>query len=235
MLLLSARAHRPSRARAVTDALLIAVPLALALILAALPIVLVTVTLAAKRPPGVARGFLGGWLLGILLVGGIVIALVDVLVLPSGNTSWFGSLKVVLGSLLILLGVTRWIGRRDAKPPGWLAAAESMSAGRALALGFALAAANPKNLVLVVAGATAIAEATPVPAQQAVAFVAFTLVGSLGVAAPVIVTVVLGDRADDVLTATDAWMTRHSATIVSLVLMGLGGLVVLNGIIALAG
>jgi threonine/homoserine/homoserine lactone efflux protein len=215
-------------------AVLVALPLALALLLAALPVVLVPMALATKRPPGVARAFLGGWLMGVLLVGGVVIALIDVLVLPSGNATWFAYAKIVIGLLLILLGLKRWSDRResDPEPPGWLAGVEVMSAGKAFGLGLLLATLNPKNVVIVVAAATAIGEATPVPAQQIVALLVFTVVGSLGVAAPVVATLALGDRADERLAAADTWMTRHSGTIVSIVLVVLGVVVAVNGFTA---
>jgi threonine/homoserine/homoserine lactone efflux protein len=212
-------------------AVLVALPLALALLLAALPVVLVPVALTAKRPPGVARTFLAGWLLGILLVGGVVIALIDVLVLPSGNSTWFAYAKIVIGLLLILLGLKRWTDRResDPEPPGWLAGVETMTAGKAFGLALLLATLNPKNVVIVVAAATAIGEATPVPTQQIVALLLFTLVGSIGVAAPVVATMVLGDRADERLGVADRWMTRHSGSIVSVVLVVLGVVVAVNG------
>jgi len=229
--LLSPDAHDVDRPAPSMSAVLIALPLALALLLAALPVVLVPVALAAKRPPGVARAFLGGWLAGILLVGGVVIALVDVLVLPTGNATWFGYAKIVIGLLLVLLGLKRWTDRReaDAEPPGWLAGVESMTAGKAFGLALLLATLNPKNVVLVLAAATAIAEATPVPVQQAAALVVFTLVGSLGVAAPVVATLVLGDRAEERLAATDRSMTAHSGVVVSVVLVVLGVVVAVNG------
>jgi len=95
-----------------------------------------------------------------------------------------------------------------------------------------LATLNPKNVVIVVAAATAIGEATPVPAQQIVALLVFTVVGSLGVAAPVVATLALGERADERLAAADTWMTRHSGTIVSIVLVVLGVVVAVNGFTA---
>ncbi len=218
-------------------AVVAAVPLALALLLAALPVVLVPIALAAKRPPGVARAFLFGWLLGVLLVGGLVIALIDVLVLPTGDSTWLSYAKIVLGLLLVALAVRRWLGRPrgGAQPPvpGWLAGIDSMGATKAFGLALVIATANPKNLVLVVAGATTIADVTPVPAQQAVALLVFAVVGSLGVGAPVLVTLVLGDRADEVLAAADRWMTRQSTLIVAVVLLVLGVLLTVNGVAGL--
>lgn len=83
------------------------------------------------------------------------------------------------------------------------------------------------------AGALAIAEATPVPGQQAVALLVFTLVGSIGVGAPVVLTMVLRERADPLLTSVDRWMTRQSTVIVAAVLLVLGILLTVNGFAAL--
>jgi len=84
--------------------------------------------------------------------------------------------------------------------------------------------------VLVVSGATAIAEATPVPARQAVGLIVFALVGRVGVGAPLAVTVAMGDRAGSVLAAADRWMTLQSTTIVAVVLLVLGVLLIVNGV-----
>ncbi len=218
-------------------AILVAIPLGLALLLAALPVVLVPTALAAKRPADVARAFLGGWLLALLIVGTLIIALVDVLVLPTGNGAWFGYAKILLGLLLVVLGARQWAGRPrgevDPPVPGWMAGIESMTAGRAFGMALLLGAANPKNLVLTVSGATAIAEASGVPLHQAVALLVFVLIGSLGVAAPVVLTIALGDRADRVLAAADGWMTRQSTAIVAAVLLVLGVVLAINGLATL--
>lgn len=218
-------------------ATLAVLPLAIGLALAALPVTLIPIALAAKRPPAVARTFALGWLLGIAVVGTVVIVLADVIVLPSGNLSWFGYVKVAIGLVLIVLAGRRWRGRpragEDPPVPGWLASVDSMGAGRAFGLALLLAGLNPKNLALVVAGAVTIAETTAVPAQQAVALAVFTVIGSIGVAAPPVLTLVLGDRAGPLLRSVDDWMTRQSTVIVAAVLLVLGVVLIVNGVTAL--
>lgn len=213
-----------------------ALPVALGLALAALPIVLVPVALATRRPPAVARAFLGGWLLGVCVVGGLVIALADVLVLPAGDAAWAGYVKIALGVVLLVLAVRRWLSRPGPdevpEPPAWTARVGSMTARRAFAVAFALASVNPKNLVLVVSGATVIADATSAPVEQAVALLVFAVVGSVGVGAPAVVVAVLGARATEVLAAADRWMTRHGTVVVAVVLAALGVLLVVNGVAA---
>lgn len=217
-------------------AILAVLPLAIGLALAALPVTLIPIALAAKRPPAVARAFLLGWLLGIAVVGTVVIVLADVIVLPSGNLSWFGYIKIAIGLVLIGLAGRRWLGRpragEDPPVPGWLASVDAMGAGRAFGLALLLAGLNPKNLALVLAGAVTIAEATAVPAQQAAALAVFTVIGSVGVAAPPVLTLVLGDRAGPLLRSVDEWMTRQSTVIVAAVLLVLGVVLIVNGVTA---
>lgn len=217
-------------------AVVAAVPVALGLVVAALPIVLVPVALATRRPPGVARAFLAGWLVGVCAVGAAVIAFADVLVLPRGGGPWLDRFKIVLGLLLVFLALRKWRARprpgETPEAPKWMDRVGALSAARVFGVAFALVAVNPKNLVLVVAGATVIADATPVPAQQAVALVVFALVSSVGVAAPTVVVAVLGERAPDVLATADRWMTRHGTTVVAAVLAVLGVLLVIGGVTA---
>ena len=95
-------------------------------------------------------------------------------------------------------------------------------------MGILLVVANPKNAVLVASGALTIAAATYAPAAQLGALLGFTLVASLGVASPLVVTLAMGKRAEDVLAKMKASMARHSATIVSVVLLVLGVVVAWN-------
>jgi hypothetical protein len=53
------------------------------------------------------------------------------------------------------------------------------------------------------------------------------------VAAPAVVSRLLGDRADPLLAAADAWMTANSAVIMAVVLVVLGAVLIGNGVAAL--
>lgn len=218
---------------AIAESVLIAV----ALLLAAIPMVLITLVLATKRPVGVSRAFIGGWVLGLAVVGAIVIIIADVTELDETSPRWASYTKIVLGALLLGLAVRKWTARPRSgearEMPKWMAAVDSLGAGKAFGLAFLLAAANPKNVVLVVSGATAIADATSVPIEQVVALAVFVVVGSLGVAAPAIVRRVLGDRSPDVLDVADRWMTANSAIIMSAVLLVLGVALIANGVAGL--
>jgi Sap, sulfolipid-1-addressing protein len=209
-------------------------PIAVGLLLAALPMVLITLVLATKRPASVSWAFLGGWMLGLGVVGSIVIAAADVVELNGAPPRWAGYVKIVLGALLLFLALRKGLAgvrSRDApEMPKWMAAIGSVNAGKAFGLAFLLAAANPKNLVLVVSGGMVIADATSVPREQFVALAVFVVVASFGVGAPAVVRGVLGDQSGPALDAVDTWMTRNSAVIMSAVLLVLGVVLIVNGV-----
>lgn len=68
-----------------------------------------------------------------------------------------------------------------------------------MGLGVLLSAVNPKNLLLVVAAAAAIA-GTGIPAdEQAVAFAIFVILGTIGPATPVAIFFAMGERSKPLL------------------------------------
>lgn len=212
-------------------------PIAVGLLLAAAPMLIPALVLVTKRPATIAGAFVGGWILGLTVVGAIVIAVADLIELAEEPPAWASGVKIALGLLLIGLAVRKWRGRPrpggEPKVPGWVAAAETMSRRRAFTLAFLLAAANPKNLILMVSGATVIADATSRVGEQIIALVVFVLVASVGVAAPTVLSLVLGSRSVPVLDRVDVWMTAHNASLISVVLLVLGAILVGNGIPAL--
>lgn len=216
------------------DAVVQSLPIAVGLVLASTPVVILAVVLVTKRPAGTSVAFLTGWVTGLLTAGALVILLADLALLADGSGVWADVLAVVLGALLVAMAVRKWRSRPrpgDApKVPPWMAAVDTMTSPRAFGLAFLLGSVNPKNVVLVAAGATVIAEATPVVVEQVAALAVFALVGSLGVAAPLLTRVLLGSRSGPVLGAADRWMTRYSAVIMAVVLAVIGALMVLNGL-----
>ena len=83
------------------------------------------------------------------------------------------------GALLLLLSLRQWRGRphADEEPvtPKWMGALDGFTPIKAAAAGVALSALNPKNLLLTVAGAAAIAQTGIGAGEQAAALLVFTL------------------------------------------------------------
>jgi len=172
--------------------------------------------------------FLVGWLIGLGIVGGAVLVL-----LGTANAShargpkpWVSWLKIFLGISLILMAAVALL--RNAKPrsadkqPRWAAKLETVRPPVALGFGAAFAGVRPKNIVLIVAGATAIAQTGASAGQQGIAYVVFAAVATIGVAIPVAIYFIRGDRAPQTLQRLEQWLRVNSAPMISVLCLVIG-------------
>lgn len=206
------------------------------------PVPIIAVVLMLATPKGRTNGaaFLGGWVIGIAVLGTIV------LVVASGASAskhgapatWVSILKIVLGVLLVLLAVKQWRGRprrgAQAKLPGWMRTVDTFTPVRSAAIAVVLAAVNPKNLLLVVGGAAAIAQTGASTANQAIALIVFIVIATLGVGAPVAIYFSMGDKATRILGEMHDWMARENATIMAVICLIIGAKLIGDAITALA-
>ena len=85
--------------------------------------------------------------------------------------------------------------------------------------GLALGAVDPKNVVVGLALAATIASAASSLASQIAAIALYVSVAVLGVAAPILATVFLGDRSPKVLDAWKAWLGQNNAAVMSVLIV----------------
>ena len=71
-------------------------------------------------------------------------------------------------------------------------------------------------------GAASIAQTDISAADQAIAYLVFALVGTLGVGIPVALYFTLGPRADKLLADLKDWMSEHNAVIMSVLCLVIG-------------
>ncbi len=216
--------------------------LSLAVGVAVSPVPIIAVVLMLGTPRARANGpaFLAGWVLGLTLVGAIV------LVAASGAgaedagepATWTSILQLVLGLLLLAVAVKQWRGRpapgADAALPKWMQAIDGFTATRSMAMGAALSSVNPKNLLLTVGAATAIAQTGIDAGEQAVAMAVFIVVGTLGPAIPVAIYFLMGRRATAVLADLKTWMAANNAAIMAVLMLVIGAKLLGDGISGLA-
>jgi threonine/homoserine/homoserine lactone efflux protein len=133
--------------------------------------------------------------------------------------------------------VRQWVKRprdgADAPLPGWMRTIDEFSPTRSVALGSALSAVNPKNLLLTVAAAAAIAGSATSAGQEAVAFAVFVGIATLGPGVPVAVYFVLGERAERSLDTLKTWLSVHNAAIMAVLCLVIGAKLVGDGIAGL--
>jgi Sap, sulfolipid-1-addressing protein len=204
-------------------------PLAIGVALSPVPIIAVVLMLTTPRARANGPAFVLGWLVGLGIVGAIVLALAG----PGGASeegqpaAWVSWLKLLLGLLLVLVAARQFRGRprgdEEAPLPRWMGAIDRFTPPQALGGGAALAGANPKNLLLAVAAAAAIAQTGIAGGSQAVAYAVFAVVGTLGVGAPVVVYFAMGERSAELLGRLKDWMAHNNAVIMAVLCLVIGG------------
>jgi threonine/homoserine/homoserine lactone efflux protein len=152
----------------------------------------------------------------------------------SGHSTWIAVLKLALGAYLVVAAVRKFRGRpragEEGAMPKWMDGITGFGTGRSLGAGLAVGAANPKSVVVAIAAAAAIASAA-LPGGQVVGSMAvYVFVAVLGVAAPILVTVFLGDRAHEILRGWRTWLGQNNATVMSVLFLIFGVVLIGQGI-----
>lgn len=210
-------------------------PLAIGVAVSPVPIIAAILMLLGKHARSTSIGFALGWIAGIViatvvfvLLGGAATGAGDE---PSTTSSW---IKLVLGVLLLALGIHQWRTRGgEHATPKWMSAIDEMTAGKALGVGFALAAINPKNLLMCIAAGVTIGGVSLPAGQTVVAVAVFSVLAASTVAAPVIAYQSAAQRLSAPLASLKEWLQSNNATVMSVLILvisvvligkGLGGL-----------
>jgi Sap, sulfolipid-1-addressing protein len=224
---------------AVTMGSAIGQTLSLAVGVALSPVAIVAVVLMLVTPRARSNGpaFVLGWIAGLVVVGAAVL-----LVSGPANANdagepatWVDVLKLVLGLLVLRIALRQWRGRAgDAATPKWVGAIDGFTPVKAAGAGAVLAGANPKNLLLAVAAAAAIAQTGIPGGQQAASYAVFAVIGTVGVAVPVVIYLALGERSAPILERLQEWMAAHNAAIMAVICLVIGAKLVGDGISGLS-
>ena len=215
-------------------------PLAIAVDISVLSIIAVILMLITPRARSNGPAFVAGWVLGLVVVGGLVLIIANAAGVSSssGPSTAAYAIKLTLGVLLLLLAVRQWRSRpgsgEQAPAPKWMTALDSFTPVKSLGLGAAMSGVNPKNLALSAAAAMSIAQTGLPGGQQAVVLAVFVVVGTVAVAAPLIVYLVLGRKADSMLNGWREWLAANNAAIMIVVFLAFGFVLIGQGIAGLS-
>ncbi|MGO4193467.1 GAP family protein [Arthrobacter sp. YAF17] len=211
-------------------------PLALGIAISPVPIIAAILMLLSPQAKGVSVGFLAGWVVGIIVTV-VIFTLLSGLVPdenPDASKPIAGTIRILLGTGLLVLAATQWRRRpvpgEKAALPNWMAAIDTVTTGRATFLGFLLAAANPKNLLMAIGAGVAIGAGGLTRAEEALAIAVFLLIAASTVAIPVIAYVVASRRMTPPLESLRDWLVTNNATVMTVLLLVLGMVVIGNGI-----
>lgn len=211
-------------------------PLALGIAISPIPIIAAILMLLSPKARSTSMGFLVGWVLGIV-VAVVVFALLSS-ILPKDDsdapTPIAGVIKLILGAGLLFLAVRQWRSRPhgDAEPelPKWMSAIDTMTAVRALALGFLLSALNPKNLLMGIGAGVAIGSENLSGTETTVVIVIFTVIAAASVALPVVAYLVAAQKMTGPLDSLRTWLVHNNATVMTVLLLVIGVVMIGKGI-----
>ena len=209
------------------DAIGQVLPFAVGVAISPVPIIAVILMLVTEHARVNGPAFIVGWIVGLSIIGVIVIGLAG----AGGRFElarrrWLLWLQAVLGVLLLVVAARQYRARPQdgdvAPTPKWMGAIESFTPGKALGAGVLLSALNPKNLLLAVGAAATIEQTGASTGDEAVAYLVFALIASIGVATPVVLFFVLGDRAPALLDRMKTWMAQNNAVIMAVLCAVIG-------------
>lgn len=193
-----------------------------------LPLIAVVLMLATPRGHTNGTAFTVGWALALAVVAIAVVAAGSGADARTGATpaTWVEMVKLVVGVLFVLLAGKQWRGRPhpgdEAETPGWMRQIDAFSPAKAAGLAVLLSAGNPKNLVLTVGAAVAIASSSAGIAGKTVAVALFVVIASLCTLVPLSVYTIGGEKATHILDSWKVWMAAHNAAIMTTLLFVLG-------------
>ena len=203
-------------------------PFAVGIAISPIPIVAIVLMLGTDNAKSDSLSFLVGWIVAMAAAGAFLLAVIGSSD-PTDNgapADWSSTLKLVLGIVLLGLAVKQWRNRpragEDAPMPKWMSSVEGFTPVKSAGLGVVVSVVNPKNLILIIGGATAISQTDVSGSDQAIAWAIFILIATIGVAAPVVIYFAMGDKAGAILDDLKGWMARNNSAIMAVILVIIG-------------
>lgn len=207
-------------------------PFAVIVMVSPINIVAAILLLFSKRPLVNASCYFGGFILGVVaVVGGLTLAAGAISLDPGADRSRGAAvILLVLGVALVVAAVRKFRARPgpddDPSLPAWMEGIAGFGPGRSMAVGAGIGAGNPKNIAVALAAVVAVSSTELPGVQQVVVLAVYVVLACLGVGAPIVAVLVLGDRSDEVLEGWRAWLTRNSAAMMAVIYLFLGVLLI---------
>lgn len=213
-------------------------PLGVAAALSPMPIIALIVALFSKRRALNGAGLLFGSLLATATLTALATGLSFALPNDPGATSHpvAGTLRIVLGTAMIVFGAVTWRGRprpgEERRTPAWMSHIESMGPLGAVGFGALLSAANVKNLPIEIAAATHLAESGAV-VEAVIGGVIFVVLACGALGAVLFAALVFPKRTEAPLRRLRETLIAQNAVILAVVFVLAGTSMIGHGIAAL--
>lgn len=212
------------------------VPLGLVVALSPITVIPAVLVLQAPRPRPSGLAFLAGWLFGLAALTALCVSATGLHGgLHRSAPNWASWVRVVLGSVLILFGIYRWLTRHHhTDSPAWMRTFSTIGPARAAITGTALVLVRPDVLFICVPAGLAIGASGLDLADRWTAAAFFVVVAASTVAIPILAYAAAGHRLDDTMSRLKDWMEKNNAALMATILIVIGVMVLYNGIHALA-
>jgi hypothetical protein len=201
------------------------------------PVIAVILMLFTNKATANSLSFLVGWILGLAIAGGIVLA-IGLESSEGDESTASGWIKIAIGVLFFALAGKQWSSRpRDGEEPampGWMSAIDSFTAVKAGGLGLVLSGLNPKNLGLTIAAMATVSSAGLSTGEEIGTLAVFVVIASLTVAAPVVINMVMGSKATGTLNSMKVWLTANNNTVMMVLFIVLGAKLLGGGLAVVA-
>jgi hypothetical protein len=164
--------------------------------------------------------FAGAWVVTLTLVCTLVLLLADDADASATGqpATWVSILKIVVGLLLVPFGARSWregaSAEAETEAPGWMRKLDSVTTANAAGVAV-LFVVKPKNLLLAIGAGIAVAQVGVSPVAQVIGVAAFVALGTVGLAIPLAIHVLMPRRGRDLLIGLREWMVRENATIIA--------------------
>jgi hypothetical protein len=215
-------------------------PFAVGFAISPIPIIAIILMLITPRARSNGLAFLGGWVLGLVVVGGVALVIGNTAGLSSsgGGSTGAAWVRLALGLLLIAGAARRWRSRpapgAEAQMPKWMGALDGFTPLRSLGVAAALSGVNPKNLLLNLGAMATVAQAGLSGAEQIAVLVVFVVIASATIIAPVVVYLAGGAWAAATLDGWKSWLGENNAAVMAVLFVVFGFVLIGQGITGLS-
>jgi hypothetical protein len=213
-------------------------PLAIAVTISPIPIIAEILLLFTKKPVANAAAYLAGFVVGVGVILGVLVVVANAINLTkSGPSKGAATVQLVLGILLLVAAIRHVHGRppagEAAPTPKWMDGIAGFTPGKSLGIGAAIGAANPKNIAVGLASAVVISSAGISSGQTITSIAIYVAIAALGVAAPLVVMVSLGEKASGILESWKSWLGQNNAAVMAVLFLVFAAVLIGKGVAGL--
>ncbi len=212
------------------------------------PVILVILMLFGVRGHMNALGYLLGWIIGLVVLGVLIFALVTagIIFLNAESGIFRPSVQVLLAFVLFWVAHRQWTKPVHADPdtdgPKWMGSVDkilsrtdnAIAPERAFFLAIVMSAISPKNIALMIAAVLAFSQTDLETQDIVLLFVLFVVISSLTIGIPVAYALLKGDKAVESLNNWKVWLLTNSPRAAAILVGMLGLVMLLNGLSGLS-